>query len=191
MDQEVSQMKSDLVLAGTKTQQEISDILKEAGYVTSTIGNVLNKVAPETTRDFIRPMWQGAKREWSAGNRSFDGLLGGGLKTIEANRFNQTGLGQKAQNFGISLNKDMHGRPIYDNAINYSKSFDNLKNSLSGWVSNLGNVVGGFLNNNFSAPTQNNQTSFINKSAPSTLGKYASNNSVDEETRKAIVKLLL
>lgn len=173
-------MKSglDLHLLGTaKSVEELEMLAKEAGFA-SFAGGILDKVAPETTKEYIRPMWQGMKTQWNAGSRSPDGLLSGGLKSIEANRFNRTGIGQKLNDFGVKVNKDMHGRPVYDNMINFDDTFNNLKSNVGSWLSNLPGMaskalpfIGGLTSSFFNQQPQQTSTLNLNQ-GPKAYAKF-------------------
>lgn len=203
MKQEVdSLMKSDLVLVGNKSAAEIEQMLKEANFFTSGVGKALDWAAPNLTKDYIRPAWQGVKTEWNAGNRSFDNLASGGMKSIEANRFNQTGLGSALENFGVKINKDVHGVPDYKNMINYGGTFDNIKSNIGGWLGNAGKyisgaipLIGSMASSLFKGQAAQ-QPNVMNKltagPTPNTFSKYGSSKQLvdDPSTRANIIAYL-
>lgn len=176
-------MKSDLILLGNADIDKLEQLAKEAGFA-SFAGGVLDKVAPNFTKEFIRPGWQGLKTQWNAGDRSVDGLLSGVGKGIEANRFNTSGLGQKLNDYGVAVNKDMYGRPLYDNPIDFGKTLSNAGSSiwgglssLAGKIPGLSNLGQGLFNNNSSptsVPSAPTPSLFSGVGTPTAYNKYAS-----------------
>lgn len=116
-------------------------ICKKAGLA-GMIGSGLDWLAPETTKNFIRPAWQGVNKELSNPNWSLDSLGNAAGKGIEANRVSN--IENKYSPYGLTFNKDQYGAIDSNKPLDVMGSIKNLGGSAIDWAkNNPGKLLGG------------------------------------------------